>query len=84
MSSASGTRRVRQPRSPAGIDGAICAAIACSSRSAAAIDTPGASLAKTSSSWFRRSSLATSACIGTAISMSPGSGRPARVMPTMA
>ena len=35
MSSASGTRRVRQPRSPAGIDGAICAAIACSSRSAA-------------------------------------------------
>ena len=58
MSSASGTRRVRQPRSPAGIDGAICAAIACSSRSAASIDTPGASRAKTSSSWFRRSSLA--------------------------
>jgi hypothetical protein len=47
------------------------------------IDTPGARRAKTSSSWFNRRSLPRSNCIGVAISMSPGSGRPEAVTPTM-
>ena len=54
MSSASGTRRVRQPRSPAGIDGAIGAATACNSRIGRLDRHAGREPREdTSSSWFR-------------------------------